>query len=133
MWMYNGMYTCVVLRTVVSSCRLRTVVVPHSAWLRIVRYKISTNQKLDGRLPKVWKELSARLSPIVDQSRDLRLERLGWTRWASANLRAEAAQDQVAPRLLDPPSAEAVHSLFVLAALDTFEMVGKAHGTGKTG
>jgi hypothetical protein len=69
---------------------------------------------------------------MVDQSRDLSLERLGWTRWASANGRAEVAQDQSAPRLLDPPSAEVVHSL-LLAALDTSEMEGKVHRTGKSG
>jgi hypothetical protein len=86
-----------------------------------------------GASPKSGKRLSARLSPIADQSRDLSLERFGWTRWASANPRAEVAQDRVAPRLLDPPSAEVVHSLFVLAAPDTFEMVGKVHRTGKTG
>lgn len=70
---------------------------------------------------------------MVDQSRDLSLERLGWTRWAAANGRAKVAQDQNAPRLLDPPSAEVVHSLFVLATLDTSEMVGKVHRTGKSG
>jgi hypothetical protein len=70
---------------------------------------------------------------MADQSRDLSLERLGWTRWASANPRAEVAQDRGAPRLLDPPSAEVVHSLFVLAALDRSERVGKVHRTGKSG
>lgn len=86
-----------------------------------------------GASPKSGKRLSERLSPIADQSRDLSLERLGRTWWASANPRAEVAQDQLAPRLLDPPSAEVAHSLFVLAALDTSEMVSKVHRTGRPG
>ena len=56
---------------------------------------------------------------MADQSRDLSWERLAWTRWASANPRAEVAQDQLAPRLLDPPSAEAAHSVLTLRASGT--------------
>ncbi len=53
---------------------------------------------------------------MADQSRDLSWER---TRWASANPRAEVAQDQLAPRMLDPPSAEVAHSLLTLCASGT--------------
>jgi hypothetical protein len=56
---------------------------------------------------------------MADQSRDLSWERLGWTRWASANPRAEVTQDQLAPRLLDPPSAEVAHSVLTLRASGT--------------
>lgn len=56
---------------------------------------------------------------MADQSRDLSWKRLGWTRWASANRRAEVAPDQPAPRLLDPPSAEVVHSLLTFCASRT--------------